>query len=338
MQQKRETDLLRRRKSDAGNGQRDSGPLSIPPFESGIAKWDIDKGPEGGDVLFFLHGWPDSARMWDELTDDLAKAGYRCVAVTLPYYDRDLCERKFPMLGLSMDEMADFVKERVESLAQNAVLITHDFGSVYAFYALQKYPSLASAIVTLDIGNIHGLCIGERATDSFLRGSANLMMYGFLYQYLLCGAFLASKIPGVGIVLEAMFSRVMKYTGKSWRGNIGIRSTFGYVHLQTNFFMQSLYCVFGKSRLLTLFPKSVSSEEVTSEKTGFANFPKIPVLFIYGKSKPIMFHEKEWESGVQNRQDGSRVVALPTGHWPHLTKKDDCLRHIKIFLNDLRMR
>ena len=39
-----------------------------------------------------------------------------------------------------------------------------------------------------------------------------------------------------------------------------------------------------------------------------------PLLFIYGRRKPFMFHSPTWEAGVA-AQAGCEVVAMDTGHW-----------------------
>ena len=39
-----------------------------------------------------------------------------------------------------------------------------------------------------------------------------------------------------------------------------------------------------------------------------------PLLFIYGRRKPFMFHSPAWEAGVA-AQRGCEVIAMDTGHW-----------------------
>jgi cis-3-alkyl-4-acyloxetan-2-one decarboxylase len=42
-------------------------------------------------------------------------------------------------------------------------------------------------------------------------------------------------------------------------------------------------------------------------------WPKVPLLFVYGKKKPFPFHSKRWVDHV--RRVGGEVVALECGHW-----------------------
>ena len=56
--------------------------------------------------------------------------------------------------------------------------------------------------------------------------------------------------------------------------------------------------------------------------------PACPMLYIYGERKPIMFHSRPWAERLA-AQPGSRVVALPTGHWLMITARErfnDALR------------
>ena len=39
-----------------------------------------------------------------------------------------------------------------------------------------------------------------------------------------------------------------------------------------------------------------------------------PLLFIYGRKKPFMFHSPEWASAL-TEQPGCEVIALDAGHW-----------------------
>jgi len=38
------------------------------------------------DEILFIHGYPDTARVWDNQVKELKK-NYRCIAVTMPNYD-----------------------------------------------------------------------------------------------------------------------------------------------------------------------------------------------------------------------------------------------------------
>jgi len=56
--------------------------------------------------------------------------------------------------------------------------------------------------------------------------------------------------------------------------------------------------------------------------------PEVPMLFLYGEKKPVMFHSRAWTERLAARK-GNRVVAFPTGHWIMVTRREafnDALR------------
>jgi pimeloyl-ACP methyl ester carboxylesterase len=42
--------------------------------------------------------------------------------------------------------------------------------------------------------------------------------------------------------------------------------------------------------------------------------PACPILFVYGRRKPIRFHAKAWADELLKRK-GNQVVEFETGHW-----------------------
>jgi pimeloyl-ACP methyl ester carboxylesterase len=60
--------------------------------------------------------------------------------------------------------------------------------------------------------------------------------------------------------------------------------------------------------------------------------PACPVLFLYGRRKPVMFHTKAWLEELQKR-NGSRVVEFDTGHWVMLQQPDRFNQVVDDWLN-----
>ncbi len=118
--------------------------------------------------------------MWKHQIPVLVEA-YRCITITMPLYNDDhhvgITWRR---TGYSFDELCDMLRNvvvRVDTKGEGVGLVLHDFGSIYGFYFLKKYPELVRACVTFDIGNVHGLLIGEEARLGMLR---NLAFYGLV--------------------------------------------------------------------------------------------------------------------------------------------------------------
>jgi pimeloyl-ACP methyl ester carboxylesterase len=49
--------------------------------------------------------------------------------------------------------------------------------------------------------------------------------------------------------------------------------------------------------------------------------PACPVLFIYGKRKPVMFHTQAWLDELRKGR-GNSVVEFDTGHWVMLQRPE----------------
>lgn len=63
----------------------------LQPLPHGITLSCRAAGPRGRPVLFFLHGFPEGAFIWDEILEHFAKeenGGYRCVAPNLRGFER----------------------------------------------------------------------------------------------------------------------------------------------------------------------------------------------------------------------------------------------------------
>jgi pimeloyl-ACP methyl ester carboxylesterase len=50
--------------------------------------------------------------------------------------------------------------------------------------------------------------------------------------------------------------------------------------------------------------------------------PRCPMLYIYGKKKPFMFHSPQWIEAL-NTGPGSQVLAFATDHWPMLRQPQE---------------
>ena len=42
--------------------------------------------------------------------------------------------------------------------------------------------------------------------------------------------------------------------------------------------------------------------------------PKVPMLFVYGRRKPLRFHSPRWAEELKQKP-GNEVVEFDTGHW-----------------------
>ena len=92
----------------------------------------ITRGPMNGPVLFFLHGWPDSAELWENQLDYFSK-NFFCIAITLPDFDgKTTSSYNYPRL------VAKIVEEIKATGRQQVILVGHDWGAYIAYLKIGR--------------------------------------------------------------------------------------------------------------------------------------------------------------------------------------------------------
>src|SRR4051812_47179834 len=100
-------------------------------------------------ILIFIHGWPDSANLWQFQVNFFSKK-YRCVCVTLPAFsseERDGAD--FPELVERLVATIQLVKGKAST---PVTLVAHDWGAYITYLLDQKYPTLVDRLITMDVG------------------------------------------------------------------------------------------------------------------------------------------------------------------------------------------
>jgi pimeloyl-ACP methyl ester carboxylesterase len=264
-------------------------------------------GPADGDkTLFFVHGFPDDSSVFNLLAMHYASQGYRCILVDLPYYSQE-SSTNHPYFGYTISGIVDLLHSVIEAVQNGGplLIVSHDFGTIYSTWLLNKHPNDACAIVQFDVGG--GLDVGTDNRVSF-QTLKNIAFYGVQYQYALIMLWALNRTPGVSRLLDIALSW---YPLKATQGGIKAHvirpaSAYSYAYLHILPFTQYLSNVTGIKRL-SLYPTWADKETVD-----------VPILFMYGTQKSLVFHGDDWASSLNKRLDGSKTVALPTGHWVFL--------------------
>ena len=107
----------------------------------------LTAGPEDGEVVLFLHGFPQSKEIWGPQMEALAQAGYRAVA--------------FDQRGYSPGARPEAVEEyRIGHLVGDALAVAgaepfhvvgHDFGAVVAWHLGAKHPERIRSVTALSV-------------------------------------------------------------------------------------------------------------------------------------------------------------------------------------------
>ena len=142
---------------------------------------------------------------------------------------------------------------------------------------------------------------------------------GFGYQFYARYPDLVSRIIGVDIGDTRGLQRAL-----SWRGKLII--------MAYQWWLAAAWRIGGRTLRMKRWMRSRSDERFVAScmcypyyRTWFAgrdNYgpqwrrfePACPMLFIYARRKPVMFHTQAWIDGLRARPE-NRVVEFDTGHW-----------------------
>ncbi|MBZ8140799.1 alpha/beta hydrolase [Rubrivivax gelatinosus] len=126
---------------------------------------------QGDETLVFVHGWPDSHRLWDAQVAALS-ASRRCLRFTLPGFAAGDDGR-----ARSLDEIVATLLAVVDAASpgQPVVLVLHDWGCFFGYRFAERHPERVRAIVAIDIGGD----AGSRANRAEMgwRGQAGALAY-----------------------------------------------------------------------------------------------------------------------------------------------------------------
>ena len=236
-----------------------------------------EAGTVGKPILFFIHGWPDSADLWkEELTH--FRGHFHCIAVNLPGF----AERDPSRWGHDFPEIVERIAETIRHYAgqtpeKKVILVGHDWGAYLSYLVEQKHPELVKAMITLDVGG------------HFKAGKLKGTLFILGYQWWLIAAyFIGHVIPFIGDEMTRLFSRIARTPRRN----------------DVDHGMNYLYFYFWRGRL-----KKYQSSILLRYR------PAHPVLYIYGGKKICQFHSPKWETIVKETP-GGRVDCLPEcGHW-----------------------
>jgi pimeloyl-ACP methyl ester carboxylesterase len=247
-------------------------------------------GDPKGETLFFIHGWPDNAGMWDAQVQHLSEKGYRCVTLTLPHFSgRGDPDGSAVPWGYTFEELAQMcgrtLKQSLQAAGQeSATLVIHDWGCYVGFYVQRLHPELVGRIVAMDVGSPP--MRGQSASFAPV-----LMLAGCAYQYWLATAFVVGNaVPFVGPLLgDAMTRYAIAAIGdkhhRSTAAQAGFSASMNYLYFwfHVNYWLEILGA---RQPFHERFPHTAAMHDES----------RPPTLFFYGNDKGFKFHGERWVS------------------------------------------
>ncbi len=201
-------------------------------------------------------------------------AHHRCVRFTLPGFDVAR-----PRRASSLDEVVAFIAAVVDAASPGrpVILLLHDWGCAFGYEYAMRHPSRVRRIVGVDVGDA-----GSAAHVRSLGWKARAMVLA--YQWWLV---LAWRLGGRwGDAMTRRMARLARAPAEA--ALVGACMNYPYDIAWTG--------SHGSYRQRTRFD------------------PPCPMLYVYGRRKPFMFHSPQWAEALAGRA-GSRVVPLEAGHW-----------------------
>lgn len=131
-------------------------------------------------ALFFCHGWPDDAHLWEKMAVYLRELPFKLIAPDLLGYagtDKPTDPAEYKYSGLGKDEIDIIDAEKVSKV----IAVGHDWGSAVAARLYNYYPDRVAGLVCLNVVYL------PPSSDKFDLDAVNQMttgLFGYpIYQY-----------------------------------------------------------------------------------------------------------------------------------------------------------
>lgn len=135
----------------------------------GVALHYAAAGPEDGDLVVLLHGFPESWYSWQELLPALAAEGHRVVAPDMRGYGESDAPRG--VASYDLDALVDDVVGLMAHLGRSsAAVVGHDWGGIVAWEAAARRAEAVDRIAVLNaphLGRYRELLAGRQLARSW---------------------------------------------------------------------------------------------------------------------------------------------------------------------------
>lgn len=230
-------------------------------------------------LLIFLHGFPNTMRMWDNMIKDLEKDFY-CLNISYPNYSSDL-QLKW---GMDLNDISEYIKKTIdhvesqinsEKRSYKKIVISHDWGAFFAYMLTHKYDNYLTDMMTMDVGT------GIESTIS-------AKLFTVAYQGYLASNFL---IGGqIGKYMTKLFVKMANPFGLTKEDIDRLDSSWNYPY----------YYLW---RRIIYYSNILKNYEI-----------KTPIAYIYGKNKPFHFHSEKFIDNLE-KCEKCEVHAIDSDHW-----------------------
>jgi pimeloyl-ACP methyl ester carboxylesterase len=110
----------------------------------------VQDGPEDGDLVILLHGFPEFSYGWRKQIPALVEAGYRVWAPDQRGYN--LSDKPEGVAAYNLDELAADIVGLIDAAGrEKAFIVGHDWGAAVAWWLAATYPERVSRMVVMNV-------------------------------------------------------------------------------------------------------------------------------------------------------------------------------------------
>ncbi len=146
------------------------------PFAGGLVFDALVAGPDDGDVVLLLHGFPQAAAMWRPQLDALAAAGYRAVAFDQRGYSPGARPE-----GVEQYRIAHLVDDALGVAnhlgAERFSVVGHDFGAVVAWHLAAHHSERVRSVTALSVPHPVAYAVALAAPESDQRERSSYVSF-----------------------------------------------------------------------------------------------------------------------------------------------------------------
>jgi pimeloyl-ACP methyl ester carboxylesterase len=153
-------------------------------------------GPEDGDPIVLVHGWPQHWWIWRGVLPALVEAGYRCICVDL----RGHGWTEAPPDGYEKEQFASDVLAAVDELGiERFKLIGHDWGGFASFVIALRAPERVEKLLAVSI--VHPWIRREGGPAQQVKSLASAS-YQFVLSTPVVGPNVVRRLPFIDTILK----------------------------------------------------------------------------------------------------------------------------------------
>ena len=246
-------------------------------------------GPEDGDPVVLVHGWPQHWWIWREVIPPLVAAGYRCICPDL----RGHGWTEAPSDGYEKEQFASDVLAALDELGvERFKLVGHDWGGFAGFLMALREPARVERFLALSI--IHPWIRRDGGPVETLKA-----LLGASYQFVISspvvGRQVVQRTPFINVVLSrgagyALPEDVRRAYVERWRESSRAAAT---VAIYRTLLLRELGAILGgRYRDMRL---------------------TVPTVLLHGKRDPVIRGERV--RGFEEYADDMRVEEVEGGHF-----------------------